>query len=113
MPLRPDTITESGVPQLDFDDRWSKDLVGGPQIPTAAGFSLGVASYHAVAFGEPQVHEDQEALYVVSGEGEVQLNEQVFPVSAGTAVFVPPLTRHATRRTGPDPVKVVYTHAAL
>lgn len=109
----PRTISEGQVLQRYFSDRWSKDLIGGPEIPTASGFSLGVASYHATEFGEPQVHDDQEALYVILGQGEIMLDDRVFPVQAGTAVFVPPGTRHATRRIGPEPVKVVYTHGAV
>ena len=113
MALAPGTISEGQVLRRYFPDRWSKDLIGGPEVPTTSGFNLGVASYHATEFGEPQVHDDQEALYVILGQGEIMLDEEVYPVQAGTAVFVPPGTRHATRRTGPEPVKVVYTHGAV
>ncbi len=106
-------IHEEDVEAQHFDDRWSKDLVGGPEIATQAGFSLGVAEYHATNFDNLQVHDDQEALYIVSGEGEVKIGDSLHPVGPGAALYVPPRTEHATRRTGSDPVRLVYTHGAV
>jgi mannose-6-phosphate isomerase-like protein (cupin superfamily) len=106
-------LHEDGVEASQFGDRWSKDLIGGPEVSTAAGFSLGVAEYHATDFECLQVHDDQEALYVLSGEGEVKIGDRVCPVRAGTALYVPPKTSHATRRTGEAPVRLVYSHGAV
>jgi quercetin dioxygenase-like cupin family protein len=107
------TAHESAVAPQTHPDRWSKNLVGTPDIPTTSGFNLGVAEYHATDFSQVQVHDDQEALYVVSGVGEIQLDGEVHPVQPGTAVYVGPGVAHSTRRTGPSPVKVVYTHGAV
>jgi len=104
---------EADVQPTHYDDRWSKDLIGTVAVETAAGFNLGVAEYHATDFGNPQVHDDQEALYVISGEGEVMVGDDVVSVRPGSAVYVPPQTRHATRRTTAAPVRLVYTHGAL
>jgi mannose-6-phosphate isomerase-like protein (cupin superfamily) len=97
----------------EHSDRWSKDLVGTEGTPTTAGFSLGVAEYHAQEFGPLQTHDDQEALYVVSGEGQVRVGDALHCVRPGVALYVPPNTVHATRRTGERPVKVVYAHGAV
>ena len=104
---------EAAVPQEDHPDRWSKNLVGTDDIPTTSGFNLGVAEYHATDFSQVQAHEDQEALYVVSGEGEIKLDDEVLRLKPGTAVYVRPGVSHSTRRTGGAPVKVVYTHGAI
>lgn len=96
-----------------FSDRRSADLIGTGAIPTTSNFNLGVAWYTAENFGEPQVHDDQEAIYVVSGEGELRLGDDVVSLSPGTAVFVPPGTPHGGRRTTEAPVVVVYTHGAV
>ena len=106
-------IHEDDVAQEDYSDRWSKDLVGGGEVPTTAGFNMGVAEYHTEEFGPLQVHDDQEVLYIVKGEGQVRVGEAVHCVQPGTAVYVPPNTEHATRRTGGEPVKVVYAHGAV
>lgn len=107
------SIHECEVQQTDFADRWSKSLVGTDQIPTTNGFNLGVAEYHATDFSQVQVHDDQEALYIVSGEGEIKLDDEVLPLKPGTAVYVGPGVSHSTRRTGDAPVKVIYTHGAV
>lgn len=107
------SIHECEVQQTDFADRWSKNLVGTDQIPTTNGFNLGVAEYHATDFSQVQVHDDQEALYIISGEGEIKLNDEVLPLKPGTAVYVGPGVSHSTRRTGDAPVKVIYTHGAV
>jgi len=104
---------ESAVPAQQHPDRWSKNLVGTADIPTTNGFNLGVAEYHATDFSQVQVHEDQEALYVVSGEGEIKLEDEVLALKPGTGVYVGPGVSHSTRRTGEAPVKVVYTHGAV
>ena len=107
------SIHENDVPREEYSDRWSKDLVGTERIQTTSGFSLGVAEYHADEFGEFQVHDDQEAVYVVSGVGEAFVGGTIVTLEPGTAFYVPPGTEHATRRTGLDPVKVVYAHGAI
>jgi len=104
---------ESAVRREIHADRWSKNLVGTRAIPTTGGFSLGLAVYTETVFGERQRHEDQEALYVVSGVGEILLGDEVLRVRPGSAAYVPPGVVHATRRTGKDSVKVVYAHGAI
>ena len=104
-------VHESEIPPEHHPDRWSKDLIGGPQVPTQAGFSLGVAEYHAAQFGELQVHPDQEEVYFISGVGQIRIGDQVFDVKPGSMFRLAPGTRHATRRTGPESVRVVYAHA--
>jgi mannose-6-phosphate isomerase-like protein (cupin superfamily) len=107
-------VHENDVPKEKAADRWSKDLIGGGSlVKTTSGFNLGVAEYFVEEFGPRQVHEDQEAVYVVSGVGEITVSGTVHQVSPGTAVYIPPRAPHATRRTGKDPVKVVYTHGAI
>ena len=104
---------EDGVKREVHPDRWSKDLVGRSTIPTTRGFSIGVAVYTETQFGERQRHADQEAVYVISGVGEIMIADKVYPVRPGTAAYVPPETAHCTRRTGPEPVKLVYAHGAI
>jgi len=107
-------IREGEVAKKRAADRWSKDLVGGSSpLGTTSGFNVGVAEYHVTEFGPMQVHDDQEAVYVVSGVGEITVGGKVYPVAPGTAVYVPPRAEHATRRTGAEPVKLVYAHGAI
>lgn len=107
------SLNEADVAPRHFADRWSKDLVGTESLPTTSGFNLGRASYTATEFGEPQIHADQEAVYVISGEGEIKIGEEVIPLAPGTAFYVGPGVKHCARRTGEATVEVVYTHGAV
>lgn len=106
-------INENDVQPTQFADRWSKDLIGGGDIATTSGFNLGRANYTATEFGAPQVHADQEALYVISGEGEIRVGGEVIALEPGVAVYVGPGVEHCARRTGEEPVQVVYCHGAV
>lgn len=106
--LKSKVIHERDVDKSVFHDRWSKDLIASH----VAGFSLGIAQYHSREFGTPQVHEDQEAIYVVSGVGEMHLDDEIVHVEAGMAIYVPAGCRHAARVTGDQPLNVVYAHAS-
>lgn len=101
------------IESTTFADRRSADLIGTEAIPTTSGFNVGVAWYTAEEFGEPQIHDDQEAVYVVSGEGELRVGDDVVPLRPGTAVYVPPGVAHGGRRTTEEAVVVVYTHGAV
>ena len=98
-----------------FADRWSKNLVGTDEIPTLAGFNLGVAEYHASEFEESNIqeHGDQEALFILSGEGEIQIGNEVHSARPGAAFYIPAHTRHVARRIGKSPLRLVYTHGAV
>jgi quercetin dioxygenase-like cupin family protein len=106
-------VHESEIARQTHPDRWSKDLVGGAELPTTSGFTLGLASYTEPEFGELQPHDDQEALHVVPGVRQVRLGDDVIDVRPGSAVYVAPNTAHATRRTADDPVTLVYAHGAV
>jgi len=103
-------VHESDIARQDYADRWSKDLIGGPQIPTTSGFSLGIAEYHQPEFGEVQVHDDLEELYVVSGAGQIRVGDEFFDAKPGVTLRVGPGTKHCTRRTAEAPVCLVYSH---
>lgn len=106
-------VQADDVQPSHFPDRWSKDLIGTDAIPTTSGFNVGLANYLVEEFGAPQIHQDQEAVFVVSGVGEVKVGEEIIPLRSGVAFYVAPGVKHCARRTGPDPVVVVYSHGAV
>ena len=106
-------INEKDIDKSVFADRWSKDLVNDKLFGATAGFSIGVAEYSLDEFGEPGVHTDQEAVYIISGYGEYMLGDEVFSISPGCAVYVPPHTKHGVRRTTDEPVKLIYAHGPV
>ncbi len=104
---------ESAVDPRHFPDRWSKDLIGTSDIPTTSGFNLGRACYTATEFGASQVHADQEAVFVISGIGEIMVGQAIIALAPGVAVYVGPGVEHCARRTTDEPVQGVYCHGAV
>lgn len=56
-------------------------------------------------------HAPAEIYYVVEGRGTVTLDGAGYPVSAGTAVYIPGGTEHGIRNTGPVPLRFFYAFA--
>ncbi len=106
-------IYEKDLERSVFEDRWSVDLINSRLFGATSGFSIGLAEYHLEDFRLFGVHDDQEVVYIISGEGEYNLDGQTFPVSPGCAVYVPPKTKHSVRRTADEPVRLMYAHAAI
>jgi len=104
-------VDENEVTWQTHPDRRSVDLIGPDTTPARSGFSLGVAEYTATEYGELQRHDDQEAVYCVSGRGMILVGNDEYEIAPGRAVYIGRGVAHATRRTGTEPVKVVYVHA--
>lgn len=53
-------------------------------------------------------HTEAEAFFfVVKGEGEISVGDQVFEVTAGQVVPAPPLTDHGIKNTGGGPLALL------
>jgi quercetin dioxygenase-like cupin family protein len=53
-------------------------------------------------------HETEEVAFVLAGRGELRLDDENVPFSAGQGVFVPAGTWHAVANTGDDDVVMVF-----
>ena len=64
--------------------------------------------------GELGWHTDatEETQYIVSGKGEFQTEDGVFPVGPGTVFAIPTPVRHNLKNTGSEPLKAVAFFAA-
>jgi len=104
-------VDENDFVWQEHADRRSTDLVSAANTPAHAGLCLGVAEYTSDEYGPWQRHGDQEVVYCVSGRGFIRVGEQEFDLYPGRAVYIGREVAHATRRSGQEPVKVVYVHA--
>ena len=59
-------------------------------------------------------HSDmEEVYYVISGEGEMVVGEDRYPIKQGDALYVPPGEFHTTFQKGNQPLAVVWVTAKL
>ncbi len=72
----------------------------GPGRPSER-LSLDVHRYQRGGYSVTNVHSDCEQAYLIlSGEGQVTLDERTYPVKEGSVVFIPRGTRHSIKNTG-------------
>ena len=89
-----------------------RTLVSGDRTPTHA-MTVGTAEIPvgAPVEGARHRHAEPEIYYVISGYGDVYLDQDAHPVEPGSAVFVPGGVWHYVQNTGPTPLKLVYVFA--
>lgn len=104
---RPDDL-----PTRTFDWGTIKWLVT-PHLDEGAGMTTGEVIVYPAQGHAPHVHpNEQEVIYVISGEGEQTIADSgPFPIREGDAVFIPANTLHSTYNTTWRPLRlvVVYT----
>lgn len=85
---------------------WSKLLVTGSRVGSAS--TLGCSLFTPGTVTALVRHETEETAYVVSGSGEVQLEDGAVPFTAGDALHVPAGLWHAVANTGDEDVVMVF-----
>jgi quercetin dioxygenase-like cupin family protein len=78
---------------------------------------IGLISVNEIDFDatfavEPHVHDDHvDAFYVLEGEVEFTVEDEVLRARPGTFVAAPPGTRHGFRNPGPGRARLLNLHA--
>jgi quercetin dioxygenase-like cupin family protein len=70
--------------------------------------SLGYSVFTPGAVTAVVCHEVEEVAYVLSGEGELRLDEEAVPFSGGQGLFIPAGIWHAVANTGAQDVAMVF-----
>ena len=86
---------------------WSRMLVTEARVGGNAS-SLGYSVFTPGTVLAPVKHETEEVAFVVSGSGELRLDEEAVPFGAGDAVHIPAGVWHAVANTGDSDVVMVF-----
>lgn len=86
---------------------WSRMLVTGATVGGNRS-SLGYSVFTPGTELPPVRHETEEVAYVVSGEGELRLDGETVPFTAGDALHIPAGAWHAVVNTGTEEVAMVF-----
>ncbi|MGO3886603.1 MAG: cupin domain-containing protein [Mycetocola sp.] len=99
------------VPTRVFDWGTIKWLVA-PSLDSGAELTVGEVIVYPGRGHAPHNHPDeQEVIYVVSGEGEQTVGDgDPFPIREGDAVFIPAGAVHSTYNTTWRPLRLVVTY---
>ena len=113
--LKPLVISESDVARDSWDDTTKgvlgfRTLFSGGTTATRA-LTAGIADLNGGDWLGLHRHTPAEIYYVLEGHGTVTLDGDDYPVSAGTAVYIPGDTEHGIRNAGPAPLRFFYAFA--
>jgi quercetin dioxygenase-like cupin family protein len=86
---------------------WSRMLVASDHVDGNAS-SLGYSRFRPGSVVGPVRHETEEVAYVVSGRGELQLDDGPLPFAEGHALHIPAGVWHAVAATGDEDVVMVF-----
>ena len=81
---------------------WSRMVAKGERS------SLGYSVFTPGTELQPVCHEVEEVAYVVSGTGELRLDDGTVPFGSGDALHIPAGVWHAVVNTGPEDVEMVF-----
>jgi quercetin dioxygenase-like cupin family protein len=95
------------VPPIELPGgSWSRVLLTGQRV--ASSSALGFSSFAAGTSTAMLSHATEELAYVLTGQGELRLDEDTVPYGAGSALFIPAGVWHAVANTGDEPVTMVF-----
>jgi quercetin dioxygenase-like cupin family protein len=95
------------VPPIELPaGSWSRVLLTGERVGSAS--ALGFSSFAAGTSTAMLSHASEELAYVVSGQGEIRLDEDMVSYGAGSALYIPAGVWHAVANTGDEPVTMVF-----
>ena len=111
-------VSEADAPLEAWNDpirgavSW-RTLLSGDRTPTR-GLTLGVAEVVEQVGAEARLHRhaQDEAYYVLSGEGVLNVDGVEHPLTAGSTAFIPGNAWHAARGVGPEPLRLLYVFPA-
>lgn len=87
---------------------WSKKLLTQETVG-ARKCMLGVSSFKPGTVTSFLIHEEEELAYVVTGKGNIRLEDRDIPYSAGEGIYIPPGIPHAVVNDGDEEVVIVFS----
>jgi quercetin dioxygenase-like cupin family protein len=85
---------------------WSRVILTAERV--GSGTALGFSSFAPGTATAMLNHATDELAYVLSGQGELWLDEEVVPYGRDSALFIPAGVWHAVANTGDVPVTMVF-----
>ena len=91
--------------------RRTQNLVGGPSPAQSDHFSFGYVTLEPNGGQVPWHNQEQDEIYfIVSGTGEMCLDDERRAVHGGQMVFIPPQAFHQLTNTGDEPLTMIYCY---
>ncbi len=100
-------IKEQDIEGLQLPGRLWKKLIG-PEEGDCQNMILGVVIFPPESNPGTHKHDnEEEIIYVISGRGETQVGDKVYPLEPGVAVFTEPGVEHGVKTLGDEPLVLI------
>ena len=87
-------------------------IVAGPKGLPVEQFALGQSTLFANGGAiPPHKHANEEVYIILSGVGQMQVGDEIRPVTASTAIYIPPNIEHSLVNNGQEPLLVQWIYA--
>ena len=86
------------------DNTILRELLHPDKQPVALRYSLAHATLPVGKTSQPHSLTTSEVYYILSGQGEMHIDDETQIVSSGDAVYIPPNTRQFIRNCGVEPL---------
>jgi quercetin dioxygenase-like cupin family protein len=101
-------IALEDVPLIELPGgSWSRMVVTDQSV-SGNSASIGYSVFKPGTATAPVSHETEEVAYVLSGRGELRLDDGAVPFKAGDGLFVPAGVWHAVANTSDEDVAMVF-----
>ncbi len=77
-----------------FDDRWVKFAFGPQGYIDSKSLNLGIVHFSKDKISLNHSHDVEEALYVLSGKGQIKIADRIEDIKKGDFIFIPKETDH-------------------
>jgi quercetin dioxygenase-like cupin family protein len=95
------------VPPIELPGgSWSRVILTGERVGSSS--SLGYSSFAPGSETAMLAHDTEELAYVLSGWGELRLDDGHVAYAAGSALYIPAGVWHAVANTGDETVTMVF-----
>ena len=100
-------VAVEDVPPIELPGgSWSRVALTGDRVGSTT--ALGFSSFAPRTSTAMLSHATEELAYVVSGQGELRMDDGIAPFAAGDCLYVPAAVWHAVVNTGDEPVTMVF-----
>lgn len=104
-------FNEKQIRKKYFDDRWVRFAFGLQGHIKSEDLNLGIVEFDKNIRSLTHSHEVDEALYVLGGKGQIDVDGKITDVKKGDFLFVPKLAEHTIITTGHFKLRILFVFA--
>ena len=104
-------FNEKDINKKIFNDRWVKFAFGPQGKIRTKQLNLGITRFSENKDSKTHKHNIDEALFILSGNGEVKVGNEIYKVKENDFIYVPKNTNHTITTSNRSKIKILFVFA--